>query len=80
MGENERREQKEGEYGKEECCDLCYCFICQPSLLDSWMRLLHAFFLLASGHHTVIISDLHLQSANSCDLQRRGNSRRPNKK
>lgn len=31
--------------------------------------------LLASGHHTVIISDLHLQSANSCDLQHQGNNR-----
>lgn len=54
-GENERRERKEGEYGERECCDLCYCFICHPFLLDSLLRLLHSFsllcFLLLASHY-----------------------------
>lgn len=81
-GENERRERRRGiwEGRGEDCCDLFYCFTCQPPLcLESWTRLLHAsplypvsFLPLASGPHAAIAPDLH-PSANSCDLQHRGN-------
>lgn len=43
-GENERWKERGG-YGKEDCDDL-YCFIRQPSLLDSWMRLSNTICLL----------------------------------
>lgn len=35
----EREEGRRGNMGKKKCYDLCYCFICQPPLLDSWMGL-----------------------------------------